>query len=278
VVEAHGGQIRIEAEVTDVLMKDRTVRGVVLANGEEILAPAVLSDLDVKRSFLGLFQWKDLPEGLVESIGRFRMKGVVAKVNLALDGAPEFPALAAGCPAVAGGLRLAGSVERMEEAFDDWRDGIPPRDPLIEVLMPSLSDPTLAPAGKHVLSAVVQYVPETLHEGAWCAERRNALGDLVVSRLAEVSPDIGARIVAREIWLPADIEAEIGLTSGDFSHGEMTLDQMFFNRPLAGMGGYDTPVRNFYLCSESAHPGAMVPARSGANAAARVLAARKGRG
>ncbi|MDO8838475.1 MAG: NAD(P)/FAD-dependent oxidoreductase [Parvibaculum sp.] len=278
VIEAHGGRLRMEAEVTDVAMKDRKARGVILANGEEIAAGAVLSGLDLKRSFLSLFQWKDLPQGLVGRVGRFRMKGATAKINLALDGTPEFPALPEGCPALAGGLRLAGSMDGMQRAFDDWRAHMPPRDPLIEVLIPSLSDATIAPAGCHVLSALVQYVPQTLHDGAWTAERRDALGDLVVARLEAASPGLAGRIVARDVVLAADLENEIGLTAGDIAHGEATLDQMFVNRPLPGTGGYDTPVRNFYVCSPSAHPGPLMPGQAGANAAARVLALHRKRG
>lgn len=275
---AHGGTLRMEAEVTDVTIKDRTVRGVVLADGEEIEAGAVLSGLDVKRSFLSLFQWKDLPEGLVERVGRVRMRGVTAKVNMALDTLPEFPNLPENCPSVGGGLRLTGDMEAMERAFSDWRDRIPPRDPLIDLLIPSLYDATLAPVGKHVVSALVQFVPETLHDGAWTGERRDALGDLVMARLREVSPGIENRILACEILLPDDVENEIGLTGGDLSYGEMTLDQMFLNRPFSGMGGSETPLRNFYLCSPSAHPGPLVMGGAGANAASRVLASRGRRG
>ncbi len=277
VLDTHGGRLRLEAEVTDIRIKDRRVNGVVLANGEEIGADAVLSGLDVKRSFLSLFRWKDLPDGLVERVGRVRMKGVAAKVNIALDAIPEFPYLPEGCPSLGGGLRLAGYIPAMERAFADWRERIPPRDPLIDVLIPSLIDPSLAPPGKHVLSALVQYVPETLHEGAWSDERRDALRDLVTARLAEVSPGIETRILACEVLLPGDIENEVGLTGGDLSYGETTLDQMFMNRPFPGHGSAATPLRNFYLCSPSAHPGPLVMGGSGANAAAEVLAAHRER-
>lgn len=278
VLAAHGGKLRMEAEVTDVSIKDRTVRGVILADGEEIAAGAVLSGLDVKRSFLSLFQWKDLPDGLVERVGRVRMRGVAAKVNIALDAAPDFPHLPEACPSIGGGLRLTGHIPAIERAFADWRDRIPPRDPLIDLLIPSLHDATLAPAGKHVLSAQVQFVPDALHDGAWTEDRRDALGDLIVARLAEISPGIESRILACEVLLPDDIENEIGLTGGDLSYGETTLDQMFLNRPFPGMAGAETPLRNFYLCSPSAHPGPLVMGGAGANAAARVLARHGKRG
>lgn len=278
VIAAHGGQVRMEAEVTDVSIKDRTVRGVVLANGEEIEAASILSGLDVKRSFLSLFQWKDLPEGLVERVGRIRMRGTTAKVNLALDAMPEFPGLPENCPSVGGGLRLAGLIPAMDRAYADWHDRIPPRDPLIDILIPSIHDASLAPPGKHVLSALLQFVPEKLHEGPWCEERRDALGDLVVARLAEISPGIESRILACEVVLPSDIESDIGLTGGDLAYGETTLDQMFINRPFGGIGGgAETPLRNFYLCSPSVHPGPLVMGGSGANAATQVLNLRRKR-
>jgi phytoene dehydrogenase-like protein len=277
-IRAEGSSIRLEAEVTDILVKDRKVRGVELANGEAIAADVVISGLDVKRSFLSLFRWKDLPAGLVERVGRVRMRGVAAKVNMALDALPEFPGLPEGCPSIGGGLRLAGTIPAMERAFADWRDRIPPRDPLIDVLIPSIADPSLAPPGKHLLSAFVQFVPEELHDGPWTDESRDALRDLVTARLASVSPGIETRILACEVLLPGDIENEIGLTGGDLAYGETTLDQLFANRPFPGAGGAATPLRNFYLCSPSAHPGPFVMGGPGANAAAEVLSTRKGRG
>ena len=276
-IEAEGGMIRLEAEVTDILIKDRKVRGVELANGETIGADVVLSGLDVKRSFLSLFRWKDLPDGLVERVGRVRMKGVAAKVNIALDAMPDCPGLPDGCPSLGGGLRLAGSIAAMDRACADWREHMPPRDPVIDILIPSIADPSLAPPGKHVLSALVYFVPEELHDGAWTVERRDALRNLVTARLAEVSPGIEAQIEACEVILPGDIENEIGVTGGDLSYGETTLDQLFMNRPFPGQGGASTPLRNFYLCSPSAHPGPFVMGAPGANAAAEILATRKGR-
>lgn len=277
-IQAHGGSIRMEAEVTDILMRHQNARGVVLANGEEIEANAILSDLDLKRSVLSLFQWKDLPSGVVNKTGMFRTTGVVAKINLALDRMPDFPSLPEGCPSIAGGLVLASSLDDIDRAYDDWRDRLPPRQPLIEAVMPSLTDPTLAPPGKHVMSIMVQFVPETLHEGAWSDERKQALGEMAISKFAGVSPGFADLVLAREILLSRDIENEAGLTSGDLSQGEMTLDQMFANRPFAASGAYSTPIKNFYLCSASAHPGSMAPGVAGANAAAGILSHRKKRG
>jgi phytoene dehydrogenase-like protein len=277
-IAANGGAVRNEAEVTDVLVRDGKARGVALANGEEIFANAILSDLDLKRTFLALFPWKELPKGFVERVGRFRMRGVTAKINIALDALPEFPDVPQSCPALLGGVRLVGALSDVEQAFDDWRDRIPPRTPLIEALIPSMVDRSLAPPGKHVMSVAVHYVPETLHDGDWTTERKDELGELVVARLAERSPGIKDRILALDTLVPPDIESEVGLTAGDFEQGEMTLDQMFFNRPMPGLAGYETPIGNFYLCSGSAHPGALVPGGAGAGAAAVVAAALGKRG
>lgn len=270
-IEAAGGSLRLEAEVTDVMIRDSRVRGVVLADGEEIEADAVLSDLDLKRSFLGLFQWKDLPDGLVTKTGAFRTTGAVAKINLALDGLPSFPSLPQGCGAIAGGLMLGTSLDEMDRAYDDWRDGLPPRGPLIQAFLPSLTDSTLAPQGKHVMSVMLQFVPQTLYEGDWTVARRTELTKRVMDRLAEISPDLDRLVIASELLLPGDMENEAGLTAGDLAQGEMTLDQMFVNRPFAAGGSYETPLRNFYICSSSAHPGTLAAGMAGANAAARIL-------
>lgn len=270
---AYGGHVRTEAEVTDVILRDGKARGVALADGEEIYADAVLSDLDMKRTFLTLFPWKDLPKGFVERVGRFRMRGVTAKINLALDAMPAFPALPDDCPALKGGLRLAMPLETLEQAFDDWRNHLPPRAPLIEVLIPSMTDRSLAPVGKHVMSVAVHYVPEILHDGAWTQSRKDEFTDLVIRQIAGHSPGFKELILAVETLVSPDIESEVGLTAGDFEQGEMSLDQMFFNRPMPGLAGYETPVGNFYLCSGSAHPGALETGGAGAGAAQRVAAA-----
>ncbi len=277
-IVAHGGQVRTEAEVTDIILRKGEARGVALANGEEIYARAVLSDLDLKRTFLALFPWRELPAGFVERVGRFRLRGVTAKINIALDTAPLFPDVPDGCPALLGGIRLVSSLGAMDRTLDDWRDRLPPRNPLIEALVPSFVDRDLAPEGKHIMSVCVHGVPEVLHDGPWTGERRDDLADLVVTRLAERSPGLRDRILALETLVPSDMEAEVGLTSGDFAQGEETLDQMFFNRPFASLSAHETPIRNFYLCSASGHPGSLAAGAAGLNAASVVAAALGKRG
>lgn len=272
-IKASGGEVRTEAEVTDILLKDGKAQGVVLADGTEIMADAVLSDLDLKRSFLTLFAWKDLPKGFVERVGQFRLRGVTAKINLALDGQPAFSAVPKDCPALAGGIRLAQTMDELERSYDDWRHSMPPRTPLIEMLIPSMVDRSFAPPGKHVMSVALHYVPERLHDGDWTSERKQELATRALTAIAAHSPGLVDRIVAMETLVPPDIENEVGLTSGDFEQGEMTLDQLFINRPMPGLSGYETPIKNFYLCSGSAHPGALEVGGAGAGAARRVVEA-----
>ena len=279
-IRSNGGGIRTEAEVTDILLKDGKAQGVVLANGEEILARTVLSDLDLKRSFLTLFAWKDLPKGFVERVGQFRLRGVTAKINMALDALPCFPAVPNDCPSVKGGISLVQTMDELERSFDDWRHAMPPRTPLVEMLIPSMVDRSLAPPGKHVMSVALHYVPERLHDGDWTSTRKQELTTRALAAIAAHSPGLADRIVAMETLVPPDIESETGLTAGDFEQGETTLDQLFVNRPMPGLSGYETPIRNFYLCSASAHPGALEVGGAGAGAARRVVEAlgkRKGR-
>ena len=280
IIERAGGELRLEAEVTDVKLRDRQVRGVLLADGEEISAPLIVSDLDFKRTMLGLFKWKDLPGDLLEAAGRFRLKGATAKVNLALDRLPAVAGVPRDCPALAGGLRLMGGIAAQDKAHACWHMNVLPEEPALSVFMPSLADPSLAPPGKHVMSVLVNWVPETPHDGPWTEEKKERLTEAALDRLENAMPGLRGLILARETWLPHEVENETGLTSGDLDQGEMTLDQMFFNRPTpfgAPGGGYATPLRNFYLCSESAHPGALLPARAGANAAQAILSAIKRR-
>jgi phytoene dehydrogenase-like protein len=280
IVEAAGGELRMEAEVTDVKLRDRQVRGVVLADGEEIAAPVIISDLDFKRTILGLFQWKDIPGDLVEAAGRFRMKGTTAKLNLALDRQPRIEGVPRDCPALAGGLRLMGSLAEQDKAHACWHMNVVPQNPELSVFLPSLVDPALAPPGKHVMSVLVNWVPETPHDGPWTDEKKSRLTDAVLEKLETAMPGLRETVRTQEMWLPHEVENETGITSGDLDQGEMTLDQMFFNRPTpfgAPGGGYATPLKNFYLCSQSTHPGSLLPARAGANTAAAILASMKRR-
>lgn len=277
IVRERGGEIRFDAEVTDVKMVDKKAAAVVLADGEEIGARIILSDLDIKRSFLSLFQWSSLPDGFAEEVAHVRMEGIVARANFALDALPDFENLPDGLPSLAGGVMLGGSIEQMERAHEDWLDNRPPSAPVLDVAIPSLDDPSLAPVGGHVFSVTVQYVPHELHDGVWSPVRRQALMRTVKDMISAQAPDFEKHIVAEELRVPSDIENEAGYTRGDPFLGQMALDQMFFNRPLPGFSAYKSPIENFYLCSASAHPGGFALGAAGANAAREIIGTLKGR-
>ncbi|MBO6541758.1 MAG: NAD(P)/FAD-dependent oxidoreductase [Alphaproteobacteria bacterium] len=266
-----GVDIRCDAEVTDIRLVKSRARSLVLADGEEIEAAFILSDLDAKRSFLNLFQWSSLPKGFVEDIAHVRMEGAVARANFALKKMPTFSQLPNDIPALAGGLMIGGHVANMARAHEDWLDHCPPTRPMLEVTIPTLEDPSLAPAGGHIFSVAIQFVPHELHDGVWSPSRRKALMETVRKMIEQHAPDFGDCVIAEKLRVPSDMEDEMGYTRGDLSLGQMSLDQMYFNRPVPGASAYQSPVKNFYLCSASTHPAGLALGASGANAAAEIL-------
>jgi phytoene dehydrogenase-like protein len=277
IVRDRGGEIRFDAEVTDIKMLDKKAAGVVLADGEEIDAGIVLSDLDIKRSFLSLFQWSGLPDGFARDVANVRMEGIVARINFALDGMPELSGVSGDNPALSGGLMIGGDIEPMERAYEDWLDQRPPSAPLLEIAIPTLEDPSLAPEGGHIFAASVQYVPTELHDGVWSSARRDALMQTVKDMISRHAPEFEKHIVAAELRLPSDIEDQAGYTRGDPFLGQTSLDQMFFNRPVPGVSGYESPIKNFFVCSASGHPAGLALGAAGANVAKSILGSVKGR-
>jgi phytoene dehydrogenase-like protein len=263
-----GAEIRTSAAVVQVLIEDGAAAGVVLANGEEIAARAVVSGADPKRTLLGLVDPVHLTPTFLLRMRNFRCSGTVAKVNLALDSLPRFDALDSA--AMAGRIHIGPEIDYLERAFDASKYGTFSEQPYLEVVIPSLSDSTLAPAGKHVMSICAQYAPYRLRAGDWAAHR-DALGDAVVKTLAAYAPDLPERIVARQVLTPADLEAGFGLTGGHIFHGELALDQLFTMRPVLDCARYRTPVTGLYLCGTGTHPGTGLTGASGANAARELL-------
>jgi len=274
---AQGGEIRLESPVDEVKVSGRRATGVVLADGSEIDARIVLSGLELKRSVLSLLDWKALPKGFSERVSRFKTRGSSAKLNIALDGMPHFTGVEPDCPALDGDIRLCGTVADMERAYDDWKEKVMPRDPYVELVVPSRLDPTLAPPGKHVASVFVQYVPDALIDGAWNDKKREQLKRVVLEKIERHAPGFGTLVRHVETRTPADLEEEIGMTQGNIFHGELTLDQILFNRPLPELAHYRTPIRGYYLCGSSMHPGGGVMGAPGAVAAAEVLKDVQGR-
>jgi len=269
---AAGAEIRTGAEVAQVLVKDGKAVGVALASGEEISAKRVVSNADPRRTFLKLLDPMHLGPDFVVKMQNYRCAGNLAKVNLALDGVPQFTALkqvGASAAALAGRIHIGPEIDYLERAFDACKYGKFSEQLYLEAAIPSLSDPSLAPAGKHVMSIYAQFAPYALREG-W-ANQRNALGDAVVKTLAAYAPQLPEMILHRQVITPVDLEEHYGLTGGHIFHGELALDQLFTMRPLLGWARYRTPIDGLYLCGNGTHPGAGLTGQSGANAAREIV-------
>lgn len=272
-----GAELRTSAEVSYIAVRDGRAAGVVLSTGEEIGARMVISNADPRRTFLGLLDPVYLDPDLILRMRNYRCHGTVAKVNLALAGLPSFTALKSAdqstgsvLAALAGRILIAPEVDYLERAFDDAKYGSFSRQPWLEIAIPSLTDPTLAPAGQHVVSIYVQYAPFKLKTGDWDAQRE-ALGDAVIRTLAEYAPDLPGLILHRQVITPRDLEETYGLTGGHIFHGELALDQLFTMRPLLGWARYRTPLGGLYLCGSGTHPGTGLTGVSGRNAAREIL-------
>ncbi|MGE3276535.1 MAG: phytoene desaturase family protein [Vicinamibacterales bacterium] len=269
VVKDAGGQVRTGSEVSRVRVDDEgRVLGVTLASGEELDAMVVVSGLDPRRTLLSLVDPVHLGPELVWRLGHYRVRGTVAKVNLALGGLPAFTGVAT--EQLTGRIRLGATLEALERAFDHAKYGRFSPEPWIELTLPSLVDASLAPGGAHVLSAYVQWAPYQLRSGSWDAARE-ALGDAVLTLLDRYAPGLSRLIVAREVLTPLDLERELGMTGGHIFHGELALDQLLTMRPMLGLGGYRTPVDGLFLCGSGTHPGTGLTGGSGW-LAARVIA------
>jgi phytoene dehydrogenase-like protein len=272
---ALGAEIRTEAPVARLLVKSGRAAGVVLESGEEIRAKTVVSGVDPHRTFLGLVGREHLDPELVRQVERFKLRGSSGKVNLALDALPEFACLPGTGPHLRGDITIAPSVDYLERAYDDAKYGRFSRQPFMDIVIPSLTDPTVAPPGRHVMSIFVQYAPYKLAEGpeAWPSQRE-AFGDAVISTLAAYMPNLPDRILHRQVLTPWDLEQVYGLTEGNIFHGELSLEQLAFLRPLAGWSRYRTPVRKLWMCGSGTHPGGGIMGAPGALCARAMLGAR----
>lgn len=271
-----GAEIRTEAPVAHVDVRNGRARGVVLESGEEIQATAVLSSTDPRLTFLGLVGEAHLDDEFVTQIQRYKLRGSSGKVNLALDRFPDFTCRPGDGSHVRGDIAIAPSLEYLERAYDDAKYGSFSRKPYMNVVVPSLVDPSVAPPGKHVMSIFVQYAPYHITGGAdrW-PEQRDAFGDAVVDTLAEYCPGLKESILYRQVLTPWDIEKDIGLSEGNIFQGELSLEQLMFLRPAAGWGQYRTPVRDLWLCGSGAHPGGGIMGSPGELCAKAMLSAGK---
>ena len=265
-----GAEIRSNAEVIEITVGNGVAGGVVLSNGEEINAQAIVSNADPKRTLLKLVDPMHLSPDFVMKLQHYRMPGTVAKVNLALSGLPSFTALNGNDESLSGRILIAPEIDYLERAFDDSKYGSFSKQPYLEIAIPTIGDPTLAPAGKHVMSIYMQYAPFKLKNSDW-EKQRVALGDTVVKTLTRYAPNLPELILTHQIITPQDLEDTYGLTSGHIFHGELALDQFFTMRPLLDWAKYNTPIKNLYLCGSGTHPGAGLTGGSGANAARQIL-------
>jgi len=265
-----GADIRTQAAVDRVLIKNGRAFGVVLGSGEEIHAAVIVSGVDPKRTFLKMIDAQQLDPDFVKQVGNFKIRGSSAKVNLALDALPNFTCLPGNGPHLSGAISISPSIDYIERAYDDAKYGDYSRRPYLDIIIPSTLDPSMAPPGKHVMSIFVQYAPYHLKQGAW-PERREEFGDNVIKTLSEYAPNIKDIILHRQVVTPWDLEEEFGLTEGNIFQGELTLDQLFFLRPIPGWAKYRTPIKNLYMCGACTHPGGGVMAASGRLSALEIL-------
>lgn len=268
--KAAGVEIRTNSEVIDIRVQNGAATGVILSSGEEIHAKAVISNADPKRTLLKLTDPIHLSPDFVQKLQHYRGNGTVAKVNLALSALPKFTALKNGdSAALRGRIHIGNEIDYLERAFDESKYGEFSKQPYLEATIPSLTDPTLAPEGQHVMSIYMQYAPYKL-KGDW-EQQRKALGQTVVQTMAQYAPNLPELILTHQIITPRDLEEVYGLTGGQIFHGDLALDQFFTMRPLLDWARYKTPIESLYLCGSGTHPGTGLTGGSGANAAREIL-------
>jgi phytoene dehydrogenase-like protein len=253
-------------------VRDDAVTGVALVNGDELMAPIVVSTADPARTLLGMVDpvWLD-PEFL-HAVRNIKFRGCTAFVRFALDRLPDIAGLEDSNTALTGAVSLTPSLDALEHAYDAAKYGGVSDQPHVEITVPTLRWPSLAPQGKHVLLARAQYAPYRLRDGgSWDDTRSCELGETITRAISRVMPAFADAVSHREIITPLDLEARYGVTEGALTHGEMTLDQILFMRPLPGCGRYAMPINGLYLAGSGAHPGPGVLGGAGWLAARRII-------
>ena len=266
-----GVEIRMEASVQKIITKGGVAVGVALeGTGEEIYADVISSSVDPNLTFLKFMEERDLPADFLEDVKRYKYRGSSGKVNLALDGLPDFTCMPGPGHHLRGAISISPSMEYMERAYDQAKYGEFSRRPYIDMVIPSLTDPSVAPPGKHILSCFVQYAPYKLAQGTW-NDQREAFGNTVIDTISEYAPNLKSLIIGKQVITPLDIEQQTGLTEGNIFQGELSLEQLFFLRPAAGWARYRTPVKKLYMCGSATHPGGGIMGASGRLAALEIL-------
>lgn len=270
--EAHGVEIRLNAEVQQILTHNGRATGVLLADGERIDADAVLSNADPKRTFLSLMDANDVPSPLLDDIRRAKTNTAFLKFHAALDDLPDFSAYLGQDydPKALAYTRICPSVEYFERSWDDARAGRPSSSPIMFVQIPTVYDDSLTPPGKHVMSVWSMYAPVQLREGTW-QDARQAVGEHLIDTLSQYAPNFRDVIIDWELFTPVELEDRVGLTDGNIRHLDITSQQMFAGRGSRSISGYRTPIEGLYMCGAGAHPGGEVTGAPGHNAAHTLL-------
>ncbi|MDP9161214.1 MAG: NAD(P)/FAD-dependent oxidoreductase [Acidobacteriota bacterium] len=271
-----GVEIRTKSGIQKIIVKDGQAKGVVLANGDEIRGNIISSSIDPRQTFVHFIDRSNLPPEFLEDINRYKFRGSSGKVNLALDALPNFKCMPGEGAHLRGAISISPSVEYMERAYDDAKYGNFSRRPYIDMVIPSLTDPSVAPPGKHVMSCFVQYAPYKLRPGLNWDDQKEAFGNNVINTIAEYAPNIKDIILYKQVVTPLDLERDFGLTEGNIFQGELSLEQLFFLRPVPGYAQFRTPIKNLYMCGSATHPGGGIMGAPGRLAALEILKDFKG--
>ena len=271
-----GVEIRTQAGIAKIIVKSGRARGVVMANGDEIYAEIISSSVDPRQTFINLMEAGHLPDEFIQEVNRYKFRGSSGKVNLALDALPNFKCMPGPGAHLRGAISISPSVEYMERAYDDAKYGNFSRRPYIDMVIPTLTDPSVAPPGKHVLSCFVQYAPYKLRPGLNWDSQKEAFGNNVIDTIAEYAPNIRDIILHKQVVTPLDLEREWGLSEGNIFQGELSLEQLFFLRPVPGYARFRTPIKNLYMCGSATHPGGGIMGGPGRLAALEILKDVKG--
>jgi len=266
-----GAEIRTKAAIAKILVKRGKAVGVALTNGDEFYADVISSSVDPRHTFIEFLDPGALPEEFVEGVKRYKYRGSSGKVNLALDALPNFTCMPGEGAHLRGAISISPSVEYMERAYDDAKYGHFSRRPYIDMVIPSLTDPSVAPPGKHVMSCFVQYAPYKLAPGLHWDTEKEKFGDTVIDTIAEYAPNLKDIILHRQVVTPLDLEREWGLSEGNIFQGELSLEQLFFLRPVPGYARFRTPLKNLYMCGSATHPGGGIMGAPGRLAAMEIL-------
>ena len=270
---SHGAEIRTETPVAQVIVRGGRAVGVALENGDEIYADTIVSGCDPRVTFRKLVEEKELPGDFVEAIDRFKFRGSSGKVNLALDALPKFTAMTD--PSLIQMVEICPSTDYLEHAYDDASYGGFSKRPYMDIIVPSTIDPTMAPPGKHVMSIFVQYASYDMPEYGNKDQQRDAFGNAVIDSLTEFAPNLKDIILHKQVLTPWDLEQKFAISEGNIFHGELTLDQLFFFRPVPGYADFRTPIRNYFQCGSGTHPGGGITSGPGRLAALEILGGRK---